>query len=582
MKRRRKKRFLRIFAGVWAVFLLASALVVACMDPIIYKECQSETSGATAESLEQEIYGYMKDLDLTAAREYAKNGFTGKEKLSKKEELVLKKFAVVFNAMGTAGRYMVIWDEDGKELYHTGESVYLSYGEGASKQEKKAVCTEKEVVSFLKDKKKFEKECISAYINGTSFYPDKVILTNPETGEREEINVPLQGINLDGYQKVENLEDTFFYIAAGEERYRSKLVGEGSWEERARDTEYLSMLRKYKKKGFEQDPIFRERIANCIRGEEDEEYWKNKKAKEDPEYEPITGCTYRLHNGINEEEVLGAYYVYNEAGEMFHVLVGEKFETFTLCRPLIIISWIMGFFVSVVLALIVAWYFYRIYKKEIAMQKQQRVFSNSLAHELKTPLMAISGYTDNIIEHVQPDKEKEYLHGTQENVRYMNNLIEAVITLAKVEHGEQGEKKKLSLHEIFLQKENLYTEMLAEKQLTIKCSGKADILGDFYLTDQLVTNLLDNAVRYAIPETQIEISCSPKEFSIANRAEKMTEEQIKDMQKPFSKGEISRTRREKGGHGLGLSIVQEILDICGWKGKMQYADGKVIVSVKMK
>lgn len=580
-RRKRNKGFFKIFAGVWVVFLLAALVAVGSIDYFLYSSYQRELAGSTAETLVQEMSGYLEDLDIDALREYARNGFKGKEKLSEKEELVVQRFALTFNAMGSNGRYIVIWDEEGKELYHTGESIFLAYNEENSKQRKKAVCVEEDVVSLLKKKKKYEKKCISAYINGASFYPEKIALTNVETGEKEEITVPLEGIDLDGYQKVENLEDTFLYVAAGEDQYVPSLSGNASWEERERDNEYLSTLRKYEKHGLEQDPVLSKKMDHLMTVDGMEQYW-NDEETEETEYQQTRGCTYGFHNGINEDEVVGTYYIYNESGDVFHVIVGQKFETFTYCRPVLIASWILGFFISVALALIVSGYFYRIYKKELAMQKQQRLFSSSLAHDLKTPLAAISGYTDNIMEHVQPDKEKQYLQGIQENVTCMNDLIGEVLTLAKIEHIGKIEKTRLSLHELFQQKENLYKKMLADKHLTIKRTGEAEISGDAYLTDQLVTNLLDNAIRYAIPETEIEIHCSRDEFSIANRAEKMTKEEIKEIQKPFAKGEISRTRTDKGGHGLGLSIIQEILELCGWKGKMQYVDGKIVVVVKMK
>ena len=176
---------------------------------------------------------------------------------------------------------------------------------------------------------------------------------------------------------------------------------------------------------------------------------------------------------------------------------------------------------------------------------------------------------------------KEYIIGIQENVRYMNDLIGQVLTLDKLEHIESGNKTQIVFSEVLNKYIQLYKGQISEKNLTIKITGDTVVLADAYILEQLVKNLLDNAVRYATENTKIEVVLNEKDFSIANVSDTLSKEKIQEIWNPFAKGEKSRTRTEKGGHGLGLSIVKEALYSCGWKGEMLYENGKVIVKVTM-
>ena len=93
---------------------------------------------------------------------------------------------------------------------------------------------------------------------------------------------------------------------------------------------------------------------------------------------------------------------------------------------------------------------------------------------------------------------------------------------------------------------------------------------------------MDNAILYATSDTMIEIVLQENEVSIANVSNNLSKEEIQEIWKPFSKGDKSRTRTEKGGYGLGLSIVKEALQSCGWEGDMIYENDKVIVKVIIK
>ena len=136
------------------------------------------------------------------------------------------------------------------------------------------ICTEKSIIQQIidldgkktvlqqldteKDSGDYEMVCESAYLNGAKFYPDKIIIRDRETKEvKEEITFSLEGIDLKGYQKLENLSDTLFIWAAKEHHNKQKFTGERYTEEKERDEEYLQQLQNCQVRSLETDPIYR-------------------------------------------------------------------------------------------------------------------------------------------------------------------------------------------------------------------------------------------------------------------------------------------------------------------------------------
>lgn len=77
-------------------------------------------------------------------------------------------------------------------------------------------------------------------------------------------------------------------------------------------------------------------------------------------------------------------------------------------------------------------------------QEYRRNMTNAMAHDLKTPLMAMSGYAENLLANVHTDKRQQYAEAISENVRRMNGMIEQMLEIDRLETGKRrkGEKEK--------------------------------------------------------------------------------------------------------------------------------------------
>lgn len=87
------------------------------------------------------------------------------------------------------------------------------------------------------------------------------------------------------------------------------------------------------------------------------------------------------------------------------------------------------FAAMVVLTLVIARSYDKLYKKQQAIESAYNQKVNALAHDLKTPMMVISGYSENFLEEIQVEKREHYVERILENVRKMNGIVEEMLGL---------------------------------------------------------------------------------------------------------------------------------------------------------
>lgn len=247
-------------------------------------------------------------------------------------------------------------------------------------------------------------------------------------------------------------------------------------------------------------------------------------------------------------------------------------------RDYMIETAVIGLIFSLVFSFILAFYFYRIYKKEIKLQKQQRDFSNALAHDLKTPLMAISGYAENLAENICPEKSGHYIEEIKSNVAYMDRLVGQILDLAKTEQGAVDLKiETLELSSMIEKVLAQYEILVEEKKLAVTIEGDAKIQADGVKMERVLENLLRNAITYSPEGNKVSVKMDKEHLEIRNTGVEISEEDLQDIWKPFVTGEKSRKR--ESGHGLGLSIVANILDLHGFRYEIKSEKQTVCVCV---
>ena len=240
------------------------------------------------------------------------------------------------------------------------------------------------------------------------------------------------------------------------------------------------------------------------------------------------------------------------------------------------ISVIFGFFfiIGVILCVMI----WRTIKIQIIQEQKRRDLTNALAHDIKTPLFVISGYAYSLKENIDESERELYLDRIIGQTEQIDSLVRKMLNLSKLESADMT----LSRSDFDLC--GLIREILAEyaslpdgRSVAFTSSGDNSVNADKELLRTALQNLIENAVKYSPPGSEIQIDVSGRSFSISNPSEPLSESDIKKIWQPYFRMDKSR---HKKGNGLGLSIVKTIFDRHGIRYGMTMKDGRLVLSAE--
>ena len=212
-------------------------------------------------------------------------------------------------------------------------------------------------------------------------------------------------------------------------------------------------------------------------------------------------------------------------------------------------------------------------KKYLLMTAEYRdILMDSMAHDLKSPLMAISGYTENLRDILESSSGKKlelhYADQILDNVNYMNSIVKKNAEILKYDRQTKKViRKPVKLNELFEDTLNRYQGEIQKKKLAVTMSGELTEKGDEALLQKVAENLITNAIHYTPDSGKIEILFVKHQFTISNTTDIPYTGNLKKLWEPFVRGDDSRTGR---GTGLGLAIVANILDRHRWNYRLKY------------
>ncbi|MCS6590844.1 sensor histidine kinase [Bacillus cereus] len=205
-------------------------------------------------------------------------------------------------------------------------------------------------------------------------------------------------------------------------------------------------------------------------------------------------------------------------------------------------------------------------ERERQLEKTRKEFISGVSHELKTPLSVIRSFAEGIKDGVSKDTSY-YTDVILEETENMNRLIVEMLELAKLESGTY--KLDMTTFSIGELTQQVYTKLLfsmEEKHLQVNMDADPSILvkANRSRIEQVVVNLLSNAIRYTPEGEKIQVSIIEAEdtvkVEIENTGNPIPEESLEKIWDRFYRLDASRSRHT-GGTGLGLSIVKNILDL---------------------
>lgn len=201
-------------------------------------------------------------------------------------------------------------------------------------------------------------------------------------------------------------------------------------------------------------------------------------------------------------------------------------------------------------------------------RNRQKEFFTNISHDLRTPISYIKGYAQVIHDKLFKDeKEKElYLSIILDEANHLNALITDLFELSKIEGGQlELHFNWINLHELI---DNcLVKASLKAKKKKIRLLREVDTNLPFIYTDgvrleQILMNLLENAIRYNRPDGQVKITGrmdkSGVHLEVEDTGEGIPEKDLPYIFERFYKVDKSRSNRI-GSTGLGLSIVKHLI-----------------------
>lgn len=203
--------------------------------------------------------------------------------------------------------------------------------------------------------------------------------------------------------------------------------------------------------------------------------------------------------------------------------------------------------------------------KKIQEEKRKELIAN-ISHELKTPITIIQGSINGVKSGMYTEDMYEDI---LEEINKMNELVKEMLEISKLESPTFVlNKEAFDLTSVFLKEKDKLKSIIKEKNLNIVFNDfdEAIAFGDEKRINQVVTNLLTNAIKYTPEGEKIDVNISLNQdedryvFNIENFGITLTKEEIEKIWDPFYRKEKSRNKRF-GGTGLGLSIVKRILEI---------------------
>ena len=212
--------------------------------------------------------------------------------------------------------------------------------------------------------------------------------------------------------------------------------------------------------------------------------------------------------------------------------------------------------------------------KELNNSKTYKInrseFLGNIAHEMRTPIFAIQLSLETLHDGAINDANvnMDFLSRALNNTRRLNETVDDLISISKLEAGMKLSKRYFGINDFLKGVIEEIKYLTDNKKIVINfnsdVSDKTQVLADADKIKQVMENLIDNAVKYTSEEGIININVTSGEkdvlISVEDNGIGIPNEDLPRIFERFYRVEKDRSR-EKGGSGLGLSIVKHILEL---------------------
>jgi len=216
------------------------------------------------------------------------------------------------------------------------------------------------------------------------------------------------------------------------------------------------------------------------------------------------------------------------------------------------------------------------------LEEVRKDFIANVSHEIKTPITAIKGFADTLLDGALDDRENalRFIGAIKSNSERINSLVDDLLIISKIELGViKVEKTVVDIEDVFRNVLELVRDKAVAKGISLTTSnrpGIREIKADKNRLIQILTNLVDNAIKFT--------EAGSVKFGIDKEDEKVVlfvedtgigvpNKHLPRLGERFYRVDPARSRK-MGGTGLGLAIVKHLVKAHGWQIQIESSEGK--------
>ncbi len=276
-----------------------------------------------------------------------------------------------------------------------------------------------------------------------------------------------------------------------------------------------------------------------------------------------------------------------EANEEKYVLTLEPLTMTVLSQMAGILA--TSLFIMLILAF-VFWFLIHTMLKQKTLDEMKSDFTNNITHELKTPIAVAYAATDSLLNYgmlQHPDKARKYLTIAQEQLQTLSGLVEQILSMS------MERRKSMLLNIVEVPMKEVIEPLISQHQLKVKSGERTDkkvsislsvepenlvVHADRMHFSNIVSNLIDNAIKYSEDSVKIEIkACQKAEdevlVSVSDNGIGIAHDKLPYIFDKFYRVTDGNKYTVKG-YGLGLFYVKSLMDKMGGSVSVESEPGK--------
>ncbi|MBO9598494.1 MAG: HAMP domain-containing protein, partial [Cohnella sp.] len=227
--------------------------------------------------------------------------------------------------------------------------------------------------------------------------------------------------------------------------------------------------------------------------------------------------------------------------------------------------------------------------EEFRVDKMRNDFVANVSHEIRTPLSMVQGYSEALLDDIaaSPEERRDLVQVIHDESLRMGRLVKDLLDLARMEAGHlEMNFQQLDVNGLIARVYRKFSALAKERQITLSRSEEDPSLvlesADGDRLEQVLTNLLDNALRHTPAEKGITLTAARIEggkgdlieIKVADEGQGVPRKDLPYIFDRFYKADKARKRESTGGTGLGLAIVKNLVDAHNGKIRADSVEGE--------